>query len=117
MARHVSSFRHHPQLVTCQAPGYSESRRNRYSTVTITTNRHDGFVSIETADTGRGIPPERLDSIFDIGFAPKDSRIRLHVGLANVKATIDRHNGEIRVESELGKGTTFAIRLPVQQRA
>jgi signal transduction histidine kinase len=84
-------------------------------TVTITTSRHNGFVSIETTDTGRGIPPERLDSIFDIGFAQKGSRIRIHVGLANVKATVDRHHGDIGVESALGKGTTFAIRLPVRQ--
>jgi signal transduction histidine kinase len=86
-------------------------------TITIRTSRDDGHVLISTSDTGRGIPTEQQEQIFDIGFVRHGSRVRLHVGLANVQAVVEKHRGCIDVSSEPGRGTTFEIRLPVRQRA
>ena len=79
------------------------------------TARENGHVRITTSDTGRGIPEDRLANLFDIGFAQKGSRMRLHVGLANVQATITKHHGEIAVASTVNEGTTFEIKLPIPQ--
>ena len=86
-------------------------------TITVKTTRENGYVRITASDTGRGIPEEGLATLFDVGFAEKGSRIRLHVGLANVQAVISKHHGEVTVESTLDKGTTFEIRLPIKQTA
>ncbi|MEE9264115.1 MAG: tetratricopeptide repeat protein [Vicinamibacteria bacterium] len=84
-------------------------------TITVQTSTHNGEVSVTTADTGKGIPPDELAKIFDIGISQKGSHLRMHAGLANSYAIVQRHHGDIEVESELGKGTTFRIRLPVRQ--
>ena len=84
-------------------------------TITVKTSRENGSVRITASDTGRGIPADRLETLFDIGFAQKGSRMRLHVGLANVQAVISKHHGEITVASTLTEGTTFEIRLPIRQ--
>ena len=81
-------------------------------TITVSTGRDGESIRVGLRDTGRGIPSDRLESIFDIGFANKSSRVRLHVGLANVRAIVDRHRGEIEVDSEPGRGTSFALVLP-----
>lgn len=80
--------------------------------VTVRTWTDDGEVAVRVADTGRGIPRSRLDRIFDVGFSERESRMRMHVGLSNVRSVVSNHGGTISVESEVGKGTTFTIRLP-----
>jgi signal transduction histidine kinase len=69
-----------------------------------------GRVQILVADTGTGIKPEHLDKIFELYFStkPKGSGI----GLSMVFRAIQMHDGEIEVESTVGKGTTFKILLP-----
>jgi signal transduction histidine kinase len=84
--------------------------------LTVKTWLEDDEVLVRIADTGRGIPPERLSRIFEVGFSEKDSRMRMHVGLSNVHAIVQRHGGSISVESELGRGTAFTIRLPLRPR-
>jgi signal transduction histidine kinase len=84
-------------------------------TITITTTAHNGTVSVTTSDTGKGIPPDALDRIFDIGFSHKGPQVRMRASLANSYAIVQRHGGEIKVKSELGKGTTFQINLPTKQ--
>ena len=83
--------------------------------ITIATSTENGHVRVMTSDTGHGIPEDRLAKIFEVGFIEKGSKIRLHVGLANVQAVVQKHRGEIKVRSELEKGTTFEILLPVRQ--
>jgi signal transduction histidine kinase len=85
-------------------------------TITVTTSSADSRVRVTTADDGRGIPDELQSSIFDVGFTRRGARIGLHVGLAHVKATVDRHGGEIEFSSQVDRGTTFSISLPVRQR-
>ena len=82
--------------------------------ITIATSTENGHVLVTTSDTGHGIPEDRLAKIFEVGFIEKGSKIRLHVGLANVQAVVQKHRGEIKVRSELDKGTTFEILLPVR---
>ena len=84
-------------------------------TITITTGRDNGFVCVTTTDTGRGIPEDRIDKLFDVGFTQKGSRMKLQVGLANVRAVVEKHRGRIQVTSQLDKGTTFELRLPIKQ--
>jgi signal transduction histidine kinase len=83
--------------------------------VTVKTWTEGGEVVISIADTGRGIPRDRLDRIFDVGFSEQDSRVRMHVGLSNVQTIVQRHGGTIEVESEPGIGTAFTIRIPREQ--
>jgi signal transduction histidine kinase len=81
----------------------------------VKTWADNGEVSVRIADTGRGIPRDSLDKIFEVGFSKRHSRIRMHVGLSNVHTIVQKHGGSVAVESEVGKGTTFTIRLPREQ--
>jgi signal transduction histidine kinase len=76
----------------------------------IVISADDGFVKIETADTGEGIPPENLVKIFEPYFSTKETGTGL--GLAIVKKIVDDHSGTISAESELNEGTKFTVRLP-----
>ncbi|MFO7561011.1 MAG: ATP-binding protein [Enhygromyxa sp.] len=68
---------------------------------------------IEVSDTGTGIDKEHLDQIFDPFFTTKAPGSGSGLGLAMVVGTVTRHNGRVTVESEIGKGTTFKIWLPL----
>ncbi len=82
--------------------------------ITITAEAGDGAVSVEIADTGVGIPPERRDRLFDVGFTAGDDRVKVGWGLATVRQIVERHKGEIRVSSEVGEGSAFTVVLPVR---
>ena len=70
------------------------------------------FIEIKVSDTGCGISDEDMSKIFDPFFSTKGQK-GTGLGLAVIWGIIDNHNGKIRVESELGKGTTFIIHLPI----
>ncbi|MCB0260956.1 MAG: HAMP domain-containing protein [Calditrichae bacterium] len=82
-------------------------------TLTITTASDGKQVFITIADSGRGIPREKLARVFEPGFTSDDSRIKLGSGLSTSYNIIQNHHGEIRLDSEPGKGTTVRITLPV----
>jgi len=69
---------------------------------------------IEIADTGEGIPAERLPKVFDPFYTTKEKGTGL--GLAVTYRIIKEHGGEIEVSSEIGKGTTFKICLPIRSK-
>jgi signal transduction histidine kinase len=69
----------------------------------------EGFVQVTIADTGIGIPRESLSLIMEPLYSTKARGIGL--GLALSKAILDKHQGTIHVESEVGRGTTFTVRL------
>jgi len=69
------------------------------------------------SDTGKGIAPDRLDRLFEIGFSEAARRVHMNTGLSNVRATVEKHCGEIDVSSVPGEGATFTIDLPVSQSA
>ena len=70
-----------------------------------------GFAQIQVSDTGKGIPADRIEHIFEPYQSTKPTGSGL--GLATVKKIIDLHNGSISVVSEPGKGTSFTISLPL----
>ncbi len=81
----------------------------------VDTSGLQEFIEIKISDTGSGISKEDLSKIFDPFFSTKGQR-GTGLGLAVIWGIVDNHNGTITVDSELGKGTTFTIRLPLTQR-
>ena len=65
------------------------------------------------ADTGRGIPSDEQAMLFEIGSAANGSAVRMRFGLANAYNIVKKHCGELEVLSEVGKGTAFTIKLPI----
>ncbi|HEY6218436.1 MAG TPA: ATP-binding protein, partial [Gemmatimonadaceae bacterium] len=85
--------------------------------ISIRTRFEDGAVVIAIGDTGAGIPDAIRDRIFDPFFTTKDVGKGTGQGLAMARtAVVDRHAGTIHFETEVGVGTTFFVRLPVQGR-
>jgi signal transduction histidine kinase len=73
------------------------------------------LVRVSISDTGRGIAPEDLPRIFDPFFTTKQDWSGVGLGLSLVHKTIEEHSGSIRVESELGRGTTFWMTFPADR--
>lgn len=86
-------------------------------TVMVSTNADAGTGEISIRDTGTGIPPEKLPKIFEPFFSTKkadeNGQGGTGLGLALCRKIIETHNGRIRVESVVGKGTTFTLRFPL----
>ena len=80
----------------------------------VRTDRQKKDVVIQISDTGSGISPERLPNIFNAYYSFRHRGSGL--GLPTTKKIIDAHNGTISVDSELGKGTSFTIKLPLQEQ-
>ena len=76
---------------------------------------HPG-IEVAIADTGSGMPPEYLSQIFDPFFTTKDVGKGTGLGLSVSLGIVKEHGGNIRVQSELGKGTTFFIWLPIDRQ-
>ncbi|MDX2499722.1 MAG: ATP-binding protein [Deltaproteobacteria bacterium] len=84
-------------------------------TLTVTANRAFGSkenLEVVISDTGSGIAKEDMENIFDPFFTTKEEEKGVGLGLSVVYGIIAKHNGTIEVESELGKGSTFKVRLP-----
>ena len=73
----------------------------------------EGYVNLRFADDGAGIPAENLEKIFEPFFTTKAKGTGL--GLAITKQIVEQHHGKITIESEIGKGTTVVIRLPIDR--
>lgn len=73
---------------------------------------HKGYITIKFTDTGQGIPPEKLNHIFDPGFTTKGVGVGTGLGLSICYQIVQEHHGEISVESEVGKGSTFTVVIP-----
>ncbi len=79
--------------------------------------RHVGKdVEIVFSDTGSGISEEHLHKIFDPFFTTKDTSRGTGLGLAVSYGIMKKHGGDIEVMSEMGKGTTFTVRLPIHEQ-
>ena len=72
------------------------------------------YIEVKITDTGQGIPKENLSRLFEPFYTTKGKH-GTGLGLAVIWRIIDNHNGTINVESEVGKGTTFTIHLPLQK--
>ena len=85
-------------------------------TLTIKTDLKDGITEVSFADTGCGIAKEHLSKLFDPFFTTKETGKGTGLGLAISYGIIQSHGGDIEVESEVGKGSTFRIKLPIEKQ-
>ena len=84
-------------------------------TITLRTGQQGEEVWVEVADTGKGIAPEHINKIFDPFFTTKPVGKGTGLGLSLSYGIIQKHHGRIEVNSEVGKGTSFKVWLPVNQ--
>jgi signal transduction histidine kinase len=86
--------------------------------IEVRENARTGMVELSVSDTGVGIPPERLRLIFEPFYTTKEPDANGHggtgLGLSVCRQIIEQHHGRIRVESLVGKGSTFTVKLPVR---
>ena len=88
-------------------------------TITVVTRhlRSEKCVEVAISDTGHGILPEQIDRIFDPFFTTKASGRGTGLGLSIAYGIVTTHRGTISVHSEMGKGSTFTIRMPIATEA
>ncbi len=88
------------------------------SVVNVTCGQAGRILDITVTDQGPGIPSEDLDRLFDsfekLSAQPTGGEKSTGLGLSIVKSIVDAHGGEIEVDSEVGRGTTFIIHVPVE---
>ena len=91
----------------------------RNGAISLTVHRDGNVAEVRVRDTGIGISKEHQKKIFDRFYRVDKARSRAHggvgLGLSIVEWTVRAHDGEISVESEPGKGSTFIVRLPLAQ--
>jgi two-component system, NtrC family, sensor kinase len=80
--------------------------------VTLETRAVGDHIEIGVSDDGVGIPPENLQQIFACGFTTRADAGGTGLGLAISKEIVDAHSGSLEVQSQVGVGTTFTVRLP-----
>ena len=83
--------------------------------LSIGTTADANFISMVFIDTGCGIPEENFKKIFEPLFTTRPKGIGL--GLAIAKRLVEQNGGKIEVASEVGKGSTFTVKLPLEQRS
>ena len=81
--------------------------------ISIKTWTENSSILVTLSDTGCGIPRENLEKLFDPFFTTKEAGKGTGLGLSITYDIVKKHNGDITVDSTLGKGTTFTISLPV----
>jgi signal transduction histidine kinase len=79
-------------------------------TLRIGTVLRNGSLELSFRDEGVGIPPESREKIFNLYYTTKENGNG--IGLATVFKAVQLHNGEIHVDSEVGKGSTFTLKFP-----
>jgi signal transduction histidine kinase len=97
-------------LLVNAAHAMDESKRGL---ITVRTGVRGSEAWVEVVDNGKGIPPENLTRIFDPFFTTKPVGKGTGLGLSLAYGIVEKHNGRIEVESEVGKGTTFRLWLPI----
>lgn len=84
-------------------------------TLHITTRTMGSELQVTFTDTGTGIPPENMQNIFDPFFTTKEVGEGTGLGLSVSYGIVKAHGGDIEVDSQMGKGTTFVIKLPLDR--
>ena len=79
--------------------------------ITITTDYQEHKLIVKIKDNGKGIPKENLNKIFTAGYTTKGVGVGTGLGLAISQKIIDKHNGKIAVNSDVGQGTEFVITI------
>jgi len=96
---------------------YFMTQAHNKGTLTITTKKQNSSVVISIADAGPGILPENLRRIFDPFFTTKEAGSGTGLGLSICHGIVTEHGGQIYVKSQLGKGATIFVELPINSRA
>jgi signal transduction histidine kinase len=85
--------------------------------IEVRSNHRTGFAEVRITDTGVGIAPDQLRLIFEPFYTTKEPDEHGHggtgLGLSVCRQIIEQHRGRIRVESVVGKGSTFTVKLPL----
>ncbi|MCE5335307.1 MAG: response regulator [Desulfobacteraceae bacterium] len=98
-------------IVEAQKQGHCATK----GVIGISTRVRGEFVEVRISDTGTGIPPEIRSRIFDPFFTTKEVGKGTGQGLAiSHSVVVDKHGGSVNFETEVGRGTTFIIRLPLE---
>ncbi|MEW6238370.1 MAG: ATP-binding protein [Candidatus Omnitrophota bacterium] len=84
-------------------------------TIAVETSLEDKEVHLKISDTGKGIPPEAIDKIFLPFFTTKDVGKGTGLGLSVSFGIVKNMGGSLQVQSELGKGSTFIVALPMRK--
>ncbi|MBN1238326.1 MAG: PAS domain S-box protein [Gammaproteobacteria bacterium] len=131
LRRHELDVRHTGERLTVdgdferltQVVGNLLSNAGKYTAtggrISVSTATEDGAALVRVADTGYGIPPEKLDSVFEMFSQVPEHRLHtggggLGIGLALSKQIVTLHGGSIEAKSEgLGRGSEFIVRLPL----
>lgn len=104
-------------LVVNAAQAIEEKKTKEGSTrrgcVRVSMRREDEWAVLRVADDGCGIHPEHVDRVFDPFFTTKDVGKGMGQGLAVAHTIIERHHGCIEIDSTVGEGSTFTIKLPL----
>jgi signal transduction histidine kinase len=79
----------------------------------VKTFQQQDKIFVQISDTGKGIKQDRLKDIFNFNISKGKNRIKLGSGLATVYNIIQKHDGEINVQSKLGEGSTFLVSIPI----
>lgn len=85
--------------------------------IRVSTRAENGHVELQVADGGKGIPSEHLPRIFEPFFTTKDHWSDVGLGLSVSYRIVAEHGGRIQVESRMGEGSTFTVRLPAARAA
>jgi signal transduction histidine kinase/DNA-binding NarL/FixJ family response regulator len=91
--------------------------RDRGGSLTIRSSASGDMVQVEVIDTGTGIAPEHMHRIFEPFFTTKPEVSGTGLGLSVSLGIVESHGGVIEVQSELGKGSTFTVKLPAKPGA
>jgi signal transduction histidine kinase len=86
----------------------------KQGSIKVKTCHQDGEILVSISDTGCGIEPENLGRIYEPFFTTKEVGEGTGLGLSIAYEIIKKHHGDIKVESQVGKGTTFVLTLPVE---
>jgi PAS domain S-box-containing protein len=80
----------------------------------VRTFMTDDNIAVEVRDTGKGIPSDNIEKVFDPGFTTKGTGVGTGLGLSIVYQIVEEHDGRVEIESKEGQGTTFRIILPIK---
>lgn len=98
-------------LNACEVLSAQRERDGQSGKLTLSVQRDEKNAEIRVADTGPGIPPEHRAKVFQLYFTTRQDGSG--IGLATTFRIVQLHNGSIDFESEVGRGTTFRIELPL----
>ena len=93
-----------------------QAASDKHGKVVVNCREKDLYADIQVRDTGYGIAEEEIQKIFEPYFTTKNAKNGTGLGLYITKKVMDDHHGSIDVESTLGVGTTFTLRLPLHDK-